>query len=59
MQTYANAQYYYSLETTTNAGIKVSINGVESFVPLNPSNADYNNIMSLVAAGNLTIAPAA
>ena len=38
--------------------IRCDINGVTSFVPLNPANTDYANIMALVAAGELTIAPA-
>jgi hypothetical protein len=38
--------------------IRVDINGITSFVPLNPSNTDYANIMALVAEGKLTIAEA-
>ena len=38
--------------------IRVDINGVTSFVPLDEANTDYKNIMALVAAGELTIAPA-
>jgi hypothetical protein len=36
----------------------VDIDGVEWCVPLDPANTDYANIMALVAAGELTIAPA-
>jgi hypothetical protein len=39
-------------------GIRVDINGVTSFVPLDEANTDYQNIMALVVAGELTIAPA-
>lgn len=54
---YANAQYYN--DTNGNcAGISVDINGVPSCVPIDPSNTDYANMMALVAAGELTIAPA-
>lgn len=38
--------------------IRVDINGVTSFVPLDPANTDYQNIMQLVAEGKLVIAPA-
>lgn len=55
---YTNAQYYNDLSGNP-AGIRVDINGVPSFVPLDPANTDYTEIMALVAAGELTIAPAA
>jgi hypothetical protein len=51
-----NAQYIAF--NGVNTSIRVDINGVTSFVPLDPANADYQNIMALVAAGELTIAPA-
>ena len=41
-----------------HVSIRVDINGVTSFVPLDPANSDYAAIMALVAAGELTIAPA-
>ena len=53
---YANAQYIALNGTNTN--IRCDINGVTSFVPIDPANTDYANIMALVAAGKLTIAPA-
>lgn len=49
---YANAQY---INPKT---IRVEINGITSFVPLDPANSDYQNIMALVEAGELVIAPA-
>ena len=55
--TYTNAQYYNDLSGNP-AGIRCDINGVTSFVPLDPANADYQNLMALVAAGELVIAPA-
>jgi len=54
---YTNAQYINGSDGNTSA-IRVDINGVTSFVPLDPANTDYQNIMALVAAGELTIAPA-
>lgn len=54
---YTNAQYVNDLSGNT-VGISVEINGVTSFVPLDPANTDYQNLMALVAAGELTIAPA-
>jgi hypothetical protein len=55
---YSNAQYVKSSLTGQLDSIRVDINGVTSFVPLDPANTDYQNIMALVAAGELTIAPA-
>jgi len=54
---YSNAQYSKDLNGNTN-GIRCDIAGVISLVPLDPANADYANIMALVAEGELTIAEA-
>lgn len=54
---YTNAQYYNDISGNI-AGIRCDINGVTSFVPLDPANTDYRNIMALVDASELTIAPA-
>ena len=54
---YENAKYYNG-PNGQGAGISVDINGVTSFVPLDPANTDYANIMALVAANELTIAEA-
>ena len=54
---YQNAQYYTNLRNEP-AGIKVDINGVTSFVPLDPANTDYQRIMELVDSGQLVIDPA-
>lgn len=54
---YTNAQYINDLFGSASA-IRVDINGVTSFVPLDPANTDYANIMKLVSEGKLTIAPA-
>ncbi len=53
---YSNAQYVAS--SGVNVGINVEINGIMSFVPLDPANSDYAAIMALVAEGKLTIAEA-
>jgi hypothetical protein len=53
---YENAQYVALNGKTIT--IRVDINGVTAFVPLDPANTDYANIMSLVEANELTIAEA-
>ena len=53
---YTNAQYVAF--GGVNTMIRVDINGIESFVPLDPANTDYANIILLVEEGKLTIAPA-
>lgn len=55
---YTNASWFVIPGQTTATSIRVDINGVTSFVPLDPANSDYAAIMALVAAGELTIAPA-
>jgi len=52
---YTNAHYIVFNGVTTS--IRCDINGVTSFVPLDPANTDYANLMQLVAEGKLTIAP--
>lgn len=54
---YENAQYYNNMDGD-HMGIRVDINGVTSFVPIDPANTDYAAIMALVAANELTIAEA-
>lgn len=58
MPTYTNAKYFNNPLTGVVIQINVDINGVTSFVPIDDQNTDYQNIMALVAAGELTIAPA-
>lgn len=53
---YENAQWID--EGGQHVGIRVTINGVPSSVPLDPANTDYQNIMKLVEEGKLVIAPA-
>ena len=54
---YQNVKYLKDLNGN-NACISVEIGGVQSVVPLDTANTDYANIMKLVEAGELTIAPA-
>ena len=41
-----------------NHCIKATIDGLTAFVPIDPANTDYKEIMRQVAAGELTIADA-
>ena len=41
-----------------NTGVKATINGVESWVPMDEDNTDYTEILRQVDAGELTIADA-
>ena len=52
-----SAKYYNNLNGN-QAGVKATINGTEMFVPLDPANTDYAEIMRQVEAGELTIADA-
>jgi hypothetical protein len=49
-----SAQYVQDLEGN-NLVIKATIDGVEMFVPLDPANRHYAEIMRQVEAGELTI----
>ena len=51
--TITSAQY-----TEGNECIKATIDGTEMFVPLDPANRHYAEIMRQVEAGELTIAEA-
>ena len=53
-----SAQYLISVMTGETSGINVTIDGVEMFVPLDPANRHYAEIMRQVEAGELTIQPA-
>jgi hypothetical protein len=59
MQMYTNAQYIADQYSGIVISISVEIDGVPSFVPIDPANTDYANMMVLVAEGKLVIAPAA
>jgi hypothetical protein len=49
-----NAQYHNDLEGN-QATIKATIDGTEMFVPLDPANRHYAEILRQVADGTLTI----
>jgi len=55
---YSNAQYLRDELNGQVDMIRLDINGITSFVPLDPANTDYQRIMALVEDGKLTIAPA-
>jgi hypothetical protein len=58
MQRYTEAKYVTINPELGNLYISVLINGVPAGVPICPGNSDYDNIMKLVAAGELVILPA-
>jgi hypothetical protein len=53
---YENAQYVEFMGQVTS--IRVDIDGVTSFVPLDPANTDYANLMELEREGKIVIQPA-
>ena len=52
------AQYVNGPSSNTASCIKAVIDGLEMYVPLDPSNRHYAEIMRQVEAGTLTIEPA-
>ena len=50
-----SAQYYTEIDGTDNAGIKATIDNEEVFVPLDPANRHYAEILKQDADGTLTI----
>lgn len=50
-----SAQYLTNFMTGTNSSIRATIDGKELFVPLDPANRHYAEIMRQVDAGTLTI----
>jgi len=49
---------YYNDKAGNQSGVKAAIDGVEMFVPLDPANRHYAEILRQVEAGELTIADA-
>jgi len=49
---------YEANEDGNNSNIKATIDGQEMFVPLDPANRHYAEILKQVEAGTLTIADA-
>ena len=52
--TITSAQYYNDSDNN-QVGIKATIDGTEMFVPLDPANSHYAEILRQVEAGTLTI----
>ena len=50
-----SAQYLRDKDNTQNAGIKATIDGAEMFIPLDPANRHYAELMKLVEVGELEI----
>jgi hypothetical protein len=48
----------YIADKGANASIRATIDGTEMFVPIDPANRHYAEIMRQVEAGTLTIADA-
>ena len=48
----------YIADETGNTSIKITCDGMELFVPLDPANRHYAEIMRQVDAGDLVIAAA-
>ena len=53
-----SAQNHNNPKTSELTHIKATIDGVEMWVPLDPANRHYAEIMRQVVAGELTIADA-
>ena len=58
MMNITSVQYLYDNLSQRNSSIKATIDGQEMFIPLDPSNRHYAEIMRQVEAGTLTIADA-
>ncbi len=50
-----SAQYLVDIMSGTTSGIQATIDGQELFVPLDPANRHYAEIMRQVEVGALTI----
>ena len=53
--TITNAQYMKDYENTKIVNIRCDIDSVTKYVPLDPGNVDYQEILKLVKEGTLTI----
>ena len=53
-----NAQYVNDPYTNENNAIRITVDGIVTFVPLSQNNRHYIEIMRQVDAGTLTIADA-
>tara|TARA_R100000773_G_scaffold43556_1_gene42288 strand:- start:3971 stop:4147 length:177 start_codon:yes stop_codon:yes gene_type:complete len=50
-----NAQYIKDMTSKKNATVKATIDGTEMYVPLDPANRHYAEILRQVKEGTLTI----
>ena len=50
-----SAQYFKDGDNAHNAGIKATIDGAEMFIPLDPANRHYAELMKLVEEDKITI----
>tara|TARA_B110000285_G_scaffold191931_1_gene220006 strand:+ start:516 stop:692 length:177 start_codon:yes stop_codon:yes gene_type:complete len=50
-----SAQYYTTFDTSTNEGIKSTIDGQETYVPLDTANRHYQAILEWVKIDGNTI----
>jgi hypothetical protein len=53
---YSNAQWIDM--NGAHVSLRVDINGVTSYVPIDPANTDYANLMELEREGKIVIQPA-
>jgi hypothetical protein len=53
-----DAQYIFDTLDGANSAVRVTIDGTEVTVPLDPANRHYAEILRQVEAGDLTIADA-
>jgi len=53
-----SAQYFQTMLDDSPSSIKTTIDDRDLFIPLDPANTDYQEIMRQVEAGELTIEPA-
>ena len=51
----SEAQYVRNIDDSDNESIKATIDGKVWFVPLDPANTDYQEILKQVQEGTLTI----
>jgi len=50
-----SAKYVLRFESSENIAVKATIDGIEMFIPLDPANRHYAEILLQVEAGTLTI----
>lgn len=50
-----SAEYLRDKDGTQNAGIKATIDGAEMFIPLDPANRHYADLMKLVEEDKIII----